>query len=173
MMLSARDKKLLVVIVALIVSALGYVYVIEPWLQGNQQAAGGQYREYRRLIDNASTLGKRFEALKTFAYWRETPQKQQIGLQLYMQDTARKAGITDITSLRVGEAADNAEVTSIQMECRTSVRALTNLLQDIAHTEAPVRIEQLRVYPDETDPNMVKVHVQCALLWQPVGRELP
>lgn len=93
-------------------------------------------------------------------YWKKTEQEQSLAFQSYVQDTARAAGITDVTALRPQER-------TIVWEGRATLSSLIQFISLLSSGSLPCRVVQMHLTPDETRQELVKASLTVEQSWAP------
>jgi hypothetical protein len=169
--LNKRELTLLLITIAVGVGAFGYIYVIEPVLKYTlvSDSVISRYKGYMSLVNNQSAIEQRSKNILPADYRKDTPEEQQISMQVYIEKLTRSSGITKINSiypLQIQKTEKEPfQELALQLDMECSLYSITKLLYNIGISDIPLKVKQLKIFSETNDPGMLQVQIEVASIW--------
>jgi len=170
MTLNKREQILLVITVAVAAAAAVYAVVSGPAGRMFSSAKGDDSRAARILmLEQKADIVRRFDALFSPAYYKDSPEEQQVYFQELVEKTARSCGISELLTLRPLEPVTSAGARELplQIDMRCTNSALAGFLYRIASLPVPAHFNKMNLAADDADPRIIRSQLVITLLWIP------
>lgn len=173
---NSRETILSVVTISLLSLALVYVYLIEPY--GNRSAdikgVSTRYNKSVFLKEHKNEIERTARLVFAPVCWKQTPDEQQLALQMRMEEMLRAAKIQKVLSMYPMQAYERKGSTEIRfkIDAECSLESLASLLSMTAKSAVPFRILKLQINSPEEGAGLLKVHFEISSLWFSVSEEL-
>src|SRR3989339_1055162 len=168
MALNKREQTLLIITVA--VAAAAAVYMFIPVQMGRiLPSIEGDNRQSARLLllEQKDDIVRRHGLLFSPAYYKNSPEEQQVHFQEIVEKTARSCGVTEVLTLRPMEpvAAAGARELPLQIDMKCTASALTGFLHRVASLPVAVHVNKMNLSADDADLRMIRGQFVITLLW--------
>lgn len=165
-MMKKNERLLLIIAVLTGISALLYVYIIEPKIIPMDNASlSSKNKQYFEIYNRKDEIRKHEKELLTNKYFKNTVQEQQMAFQIYLENVAKESNITQIRSILplANQNTSNEVVLQLDFEC--PLESLSRFLYKIGNSGVPVQVRKLQITGETEGQNTIRTQIEVTNLF--------
>jgi hypothetical protein len=165
------EQTLLFITVSVALSALFYVYVLEPGIKTISffDNTGNRNKRFMEILERGDKIDEEYKKIFGSGYWKDSPQEQATSFQILIEKLAKDSGTAKVKSILpvpANKTGDN-DLTEIpvQIDVECGINTLSRLLYNISKSDTPMRVNRLQVNGETGTPGTLRAQIEIATIW--------